>query len=326
MILHYEGTLVEQLFLEDVAVDFLFKDGVLYYYRRDVFEPLMGNAEAVIVDDSANLFFELHFVVDSVLDGSVEAGFTHPDDARLGFTVERSEDLQTWFTDMVTSGTVEDQMDGTWLYKARSPVLVNSVTKTGQLVLDFPTPNPLANPLTGVTIGDVPLSLPNFPYDMPADAAVLEADLVAAGFTGATVTDLMSGRYWVTTTYFQAGLMASPVDRVVIRSAALALPNFPYTIPGDEALLIADLEDLGWADVAVVYQGGYRIEIPDVASSAGYNVVHQVLYPTWLTLDDHDQIAVNGGGASFHGNYVNGDDIRTLVPSQFGRVRMTWTP
>jgi len=326
MILHYEGTLVEKLFLQDVAVDFLFKDGVLYYYRRDVFEPMMGDAEAVTVDDSANIFFELHFLVDCVLDGSVEAGFTHPDDARLGFTVERSEDLQTWVTDMVTSGTVEDQLDGTWLYKARSPVLVNSVTKTGRLVLDLPKPNPLANPLTGITLGDVALSLPNFPYDMPADAAVLEADLVAAGYAGATVTDLMSGSYWVTTTYFQSTLMASPVNRVIIRNVPQSLPRFPYTIPGDEALLIADLEDLGWADVAVVYQGGYKIEVPDVESSTAYNVQHQIFYPTWETLDIHDVVTLAGGGASFRGTYVNGDNIETLVPSQFGRVRMTWRP
>jgi hypothetical protein len=326
MILHYENTLVESLFLADIPLDFLFRDGKLYYYRRDVFELLMGNAEAVVVDDSANMFFEIHFLVDCVLDGSVEAGFTHPDDARLGFKVERSEDLQTWVSDMVTTGTVEDQLDGTWLYKARSTVLVDSVTKTGQLTLEMPFPDPRSIPLTGVVLGNVDLSLPHFPYHLPADASTLQADLRSAGYTGATVSTLGAGAYWVTVTNYAARLMGSPVTLVIIDNAGQSLPNFPYDIPTDSALLISDLKDLGWTDVAIVFQGGYKIFVPNISSSAGYAVTNRVSWTPYLVENIYGDLVNHVGLQGFQGTFVNEDDIRTLVPKQFARVRMTWTP
>ena len=326
MILHQGGTLVDDVRLGSTQVNFLLQGETLLYYRRGAFEADMGNAMCVIVDDTANQFFELHWLMDEEMDGSVEDGFTHPSDSRLTFVVERSEDLQTWTTDMLNVGAPEDQMDGTWLYKARSPMMVASVTKTGQLTLSRPTPDPRSNPITSITLGDVELDLPNYPYDMPADAATLEADLIAEGFTGATVTDLESGAYWVLTTDYAAQLPDSPVGRIVINNEVQDLPHYPYAIPGDDALLIADLEDLGWTDVAVVFQGGYQIQVPDVYSDTDYNVTHQVQWEPYLIPDRNGDLTIAVSYAGFLGSYLNEDDVRTEVKKQFARVRAVWTP
>lgn len=326
MILHQGSTLVDDVRLGSAQVDFLLQGDQLLYYRKGVFDPDMGGCLSVIVDDTANKFFELHWLMDEEMTGSVEDGFTHPSDSRLTFVVERSEDLVTWTTDFLNVVAPEDQMDGTWLYKARASVLVGSVTKTGQLSLSMPTPDPRSNPIISITLADVELTLPNYPYDMPGDAATLQADLIAEGFAGATVTDLSAGAYWVTVTDYAAQLLASPVDRVVIDNAPQDLPNFPYTIPGDEALLISDLEDLGWTDVAVVFQGGYEIEVPNVESSTAYNVTHRIDWTPYLIENNVGDLVNSVGGIGFQGSYVNEDSIRTEVVKQFGRVRAVWTP
>jgi hypothetical protein len=326
MILHQGSTLVDDVRLGSDRVDFLLQGTQLLYYRRGTFDEDIGEGLSVRIDDTENKFFELHWLMDEEMTGSVEDGFTHPEDSRLTFVVERSEDLETWTPDFLNVAAPEDQMDGTWLYKARSPMLVGSVTKTGQLTLSRPRPDPRSNPLTSITIADVELTLPNYPYDMPADAATLQADLIAEGFTGATVTDLSAGAYWVTVTDYAAPLPASPVNRILIDNTEQDLPNFPYAIPGDEAQLIADLEDLGWTDVAIVFQGGYEIEIPNVESSTDYNVAHRVEWTPYLVENSFGDLVNSVGQASFSGIYVNEDGIRTNVLKQFGRVRAVWTP
>lgn len=325
MILHQGGTLVDDVRLGSTQVDFLVRGGVLLYYRRGAFEADMGQGVAEVVEDGGDQYFELTWTMDALMDGDVESGLTHPDDSRLTFVVERSEDLTTWTTDFVNSAAPEDLMDGTWLYRARSPFLVASSVKTSQLVLDRPRPDPRSNPLTEVIVAGVSLTLPNYPYDLPADAATLQADLVAAGFTGATVEDLSSGAYWALVTNYAGQLPASPVSQLVIDNAIQGLPNYPYTIPGDEALLIADLEDLGWTDVSIVYQGGYRIEIPDVEST-GYSVINRVEWTPYLVENMLGELVNYVGSISFDGEAVNGDGTRTNVPCQFGRVRAVWTP
>ncbi len=325
MILHQGSTLVDDVRLGADQVDFLVHGGVLLYYRRGAFDGDMGQCVSEVVEDGGNKYFELTWTMDALMDGDVEGGLTHPDDSRLTFVVERSEDLTTWTTDFVNSAAPEDQMDGTWLYRARSPFPVASETKTSQLVLDRPRPDPRSNPLTEVIVGGVSLALPNYPYDLPADAATLEADLVAAGFPGSTVEALSSGAYWALVTNYAGQLPASPVSQLVIDNATQPLPNYPYTIPGDEALLVSDLEDLGWTDVSLVYQGGYRIEIPDVEST-GYNSANRVEWTPYLVENMLGELVNYVGTFAFASEAVNEDGIRTNVPSQFGRVRAVWTP
>lgn len=331
MILYQGSSLVDDVRLGSTQVDFLLQGAQLLYYRRGAFDGDMGHGESVVLDDTANKFFVIHWLMDEEMTGSVEDGFTHPSDSRLTFVVERSEDLVTWTTDFLNVAAPEDQMDGTWLYKAQSPVLVASVAKTGLLTLSQPTPDPRANPITGITLGDVSLTgLPNYPYQLPDDAAQLETDLVAEGYTGATVTDLASNAWWVLTTHHGIRQNGTTVSSITIMGEVQDLPNYPYSIPADNAQLITDLTGLGWADVAVVQQYGWEIEVPDVASATGYNVVHKVEWATYY--EDTPPSGFFGGGLAgyselkFNGTYVNEDDIRTNVPCQFGRVRAVWTP
>jgi hypothetical protein len=312
MILYQGGTLVDDVRLGSTQVDFLLQGTQLLYYRRSAFDEAMGHCQSEQIEIAGNKYWELIFLMDAEMDGDVETGLIHPDDARLTFVVERSEDLQTWTTDFLASGAPEDQMDGTWLYRARSPVLV-------------------ANPITSITLADVELTgLPNYPYQLPDDAAQLETDLVDEGFTGATVTALGTSAWWVLTTYHGIRLYSTTVSALTIMEEVQDLPNYPYSIPADNAQLIADLEDLGWDDVAVVQQSGWEIEVPDVPSATGYSVLHKVAWATYY--EDRLPSGFFPGGlvgtseVYFSGSYVNEDDIRTNVATQFGRVRAVWTP
>lgn len=146
-----------------------------------------------IVEDADEKWFEVGFDSLEELDGSAATGWTDPRgycDMRL----ERSENLVTWyeeeFTDCADSGTPNG--DGSWKYWARSIFPVDSKVKTGQIwcqspTADFNSYDTRNNPFTSIKINNVTQSLPNYPYTMPTDAATLQSDLRAAGWTGATV-------------------------------------------------------------------------------------------------------------------------------------------
>lgn len=311
---------IRKLLLNGREVTTLVRGGRVVY-RTGSAVPL-PQLEYRVFDDGDNKWWEAWFYSGEELSGSAADGWT---DVR-GYAVlrlERSEDLQSWdhnFTDLADNGTEVEA--GIWKYGGRTIYPVDSVTKTGQLSLVRSRPDPRSNPLTAIVISDVDLALPNFPYDLPTDAATLQADLVAEGFTGATVEALSGGAYWALVTNYAGQLPVSPVSQLVIDNATQSLPNYPYTIPGDEALLISDLEDLGWTDVSIVYQGGYRIDIPDVEST-GYNPSHRVDWTPYLVENMLGELVNYVSSISFDSEAVNEDGVRTAVASQFTRLRLT---
>lgn len=151
-------------------------------------------------------WFEFGFTIDARLSGSAADGWTDP----FGFvsiTPQRTEDMENYtsgeFGDCVGSPTEND--DGTFDYWFRSIYPIDSAIKTGVIIAQSPTPPYLNsdarnNPFTALTLGNVPQSLPNFPYTMPGDAAQMQADIRALGWTGATVTST-SNLEWAITIY-----------------------------------------------------------------------------------------------------------------------------
>lgn len=139
--------------------------------------------------DGLEKWFEVGFIAPGLLAGSAGAGWV---DATgwLRIWLEHSEDLVTWSDDPLIDcpGSPSETEDG-WEYWARSPWPVDSMVKSGILFCesDARTGDPRNNPFTSITIADEVQDLPNFPYSMPDDAAQLQADLRAAGWTGATV-------------------------------------------------------------------------------------------------------------------------------------------
>lgn len=143
-----------------------------------------------MTNDGGEQFFEVAFTSGELLNGSAAEGWQ---DVRgyLDFKLQQSEDLIQWHEGLFVDapGSPEDMPDGSFRYWSRCIYPVNSTIKTGQMRATGPGGNDLRNgPFTALTLGGVVQSLPGFPYAMPTDAARLQADLRAIGWTGATVT------------------------------------------------------------------------------------------------------------------------------------------
>ncbi|MDP3851962.1 MAG: hypothetical protein Q8Q59_15780 [Luteolibacter sp.] len=145
--------------------------------------------------------FEVGFNVPELLVGSAATGWTDANHF-IRLDLQRSEDLVTWTEgEMIDcAATAIPVGDGTYDYWARLIHPVDSAVKTGQLVCASTAAdgNVNNNPFQGITLNGVALALPNAPYTMPTHAAVLQADLVALGFTGATVS-ASSATVWAVT-------------------------------------------------------------------------------------------------------------------------------
>jgi len=132
------------------------------------------------------IWFDVGFDVPEILTGSASAGWTGSAATYLPIW---SEDLTTWLTGKFSdcAGNPVDNGDGTWRYWMRSMYPVDSETKTGSIQSQN-SGDVRNNPLTSLVIDSVAISLPHYPYTMPGDAATMQADIRAAGWSGATVT------------------------------------------------------------------------------------------------------------------------------------------
>ena len=144
------------------------------------------------VEEDDEKWFEVGFTVPFKLNGNARDGWFDRYGVRLA--LQRSETLLSWhlgeFTDCANSPT--KNLDGSYTYWCRSIYPVDSLIKTGNIYVqspgDYGQPDSRNNPFTGITINGVVQSLANAPYTMPGDAAQLQTDLRALGWTGATVT------------------------------------------------------------------------------------------------------------------------------------------
>jgi hypothetical protein len=134
-------------------------------------------------------WFEVGFIFPARLAGDASRGWVDPS-GRCRLWAEWSEDLVAWstvgFIDCAGSPT---EVDDGWEYWCRSILPVDSVEKSGNIWCESTeaSGDSRNNPFTSLTIAGVVQTLPNFPYEMPSDAAQLQTDLRAAGWTDATV-------------------------------------------------------------------------------------------------------------------------------------------
>ena len=149
---------------------------------------LMAVTTPEVVEDADERWFEVSFISPVQLAGNARDGWLDPT-LKVAFHLERSEDLASW-----SHGEWLDRpstpVPGGWEYRGRSPYPVNSYQRTAQLLCDATRrkPDVRNGPITGITLAGVAQNLPHFPYALPADAAQLQTDLRAVGWTGATVT------------------------------------------------------------------------------------------------------------------------------------------
>ena len=175
---------------QGVVVDRVIRRGCEIYPNDGVAAHELPDTFVRMVLDDGRKWFEFGFAADQLMQGDGDIGFS--DEGGLIFAFAQfSEDLVAWssagFGASPTPPTLRD--DGQWEHWFRAKLPANASPKVGLLSVFSTDANgdPRNMPFTGVRIGDVDLDLPNFPYTMPADAAQLQADIRAAGFSGATV-------------------------------------------------------------------------------------------------------------------------------------------
>ena len=178
-------------------IDLLINGGQIVWARIPAtpgMPSLLGTR--ITEDDTGNgpeKWFECGFPIRDIDDmvGNASAGWT----TLHGFfrlVLWWSENLADWSVGkFISVGTTLETLDGIdcTVYWARSIYPVDSMIKTGQLMAAN-SGNTRNNPIISVVINGEIQDLQHYPYDMASGTAraLLQADLRASGWTGATVT------------------------------------------------------------------------------------------------------------------------------------------
>lgn len=236
------------------------------------------SVKVVMVTDADAGWMEVEVTLPDELDGSIADGWS-TDDADSRIRLQWSSDLIEWteagWSDAPGKVTV-DNGDGTKTWFGRYDV----PRKWYNAIVDLRmTSRRHGKSITGIDVGGSTLSLPNYPYLMPDDAAQLQADLIADGLTGAVVSTTI-GDWEVDGADFAVSrvpfaFVMDGADVTDVRKPAgfstvsISLPNYPYTMPTDEALLESDLQAAGYSYASVqVLKDEWDIYLPDYESLA----------------------------------------------------------
>jgi hypothetical protein len=148
--------------------------------------------------------------------------------------------------------------------------------------------------ITDITAQGSSVSL-SYPYDMPADAATLQADLRTAGFTGALVTSASAslvaraknhsadGTFPITLTMSGSSVTAAEEHD----GTPITLPSAPYSMPTQRASLQTDLRAAGQSGAVVkIYDDTWTILLPDISAGGDDRDLTLTIdpgdpYPAW---------------------------------------------
>ena len=312
---------------------------MLLYQGRQIW-PCLGvvplPSQAYRFDDATDAkWFEVGFRSPEILSGNASAGWTDP----RGYVVmelQSSVDLQTWamgqFVDCAS--TAIDNGDGTFDYWARCVIPEHY----NEVMVDLTaTSDRAGKSITGVSVMRAAVDLSGFPYAMPADAARLQTDLRAAGYTGATVTSTSAALTATARNHTVDGVKhigltqsGNTVTSVIYQGGAVTTGmSYPYSLPSQRAALQADLRTAGLSGaVVMLHADSWEVTLPDRAAS-GINREFS------LTIDPGDPFKVWDYFGNYQGeapaNTVNGTSGHVRTPggapllersSQFARMRI----
>lgn len=232
-----------------------------------------------MVADANGFWFEFGFRVDAVLTGNAGAGWTDVGNY-VKFEIEQSLDLAAWSLGKFGASPdgVIDHGDGSFTYWSRCYVPVYLQAVMVDLVA---TSDRYGKSITAIEVMGTAVDLPNFPYAMPAEAASLQADLRAEGYTGATVTSTAGSLVAVARNHTPTGTISmvltqngsAAVTGVTAYvpgtgNVTVSLAGYPYAMPSQRAALQADLRTAGYGGtVIMLYGDAWVITLPDRTAS-----------------------------------------------------------
>jgi len=264
---------VSKIYYQGQMVPFLIRGGKIVHASEPVALP---DTVMRMADDAEGEWLELGFLSAVELIGSPSDGWTDAD-GYVTIRVQNSFDLETW-------------MSGNWIPSPTSPVIANgdgtfwywSRSTTPRFWKNLLIDNRIGSNRHGKSITNIKLAystvtLPGYPYAMPAQAATLQADLIAAGYAGCTVQTSAADISVDITNYYYANSLSNRerLDPVVdaapkvtnvttVDGGSISLPRYPYQMPGDQAALQTDLRAAGFSGAVVkLYGNPWEIFIPD---------------------------------------------------------------
>jgi hypothetical protein len=238
---------------------------------------------------------------------------------------------------------VETTPDG-FRYWARSPIPAWYYNIVCDLTA---TTSRYGKSVTAVKVGGVAITAGmSYPYPMPADAARLQTDLRAAGYTGALVTSSTGSLTLDITNHNYSNnnynrdnlpftLSGGNVTQVRTVNNAIIPLAYPYAMPAAAATLQADLRAAGQSGAVVrLYGDSWTVFLPN--RPAANNLARQLQvdfdpgdpYPSWNMFGTYEGLMPDNFVTGTSGNVrpgVGGAQIPE-ANKQFGRMQVTPGP
>lgn len=269
--------------------------------------------EARTVLDSTALWFEVDVILPSGFTGSAAAGWTRTSD-QIHLGLHWSENLTSW-TAACSGWTAAPGSwpvtlgDGRKLWTCRYATPVYWMAT----MVDFRHTSDLhGKSITGISVlGTAVTTGMSYPYAMPADAARLQTDLRAAGYTGAVVSSttgtlIATARNHISTSTSTLRVTMSGSNVTAVQYpdySSIPAANFPYSMPSQKASLQADLRTAGATGaVVMLHSDQWQILIPNrnatgnvrssvVTFSPGDPFAMYDMYGTYTGINPADTVA-----------------------------------
>ena len=296
-----------------------------------------------MAEDSDASWMEVSFISPDLLTGSASAGWVWTGGGQsLTATLEQSTDLQTWSLGQFQNAPgYPVAVAGGWEYRGRS--LVPSKWKNVMCDLTISSARG-GKSIDSLTVKNAPVSLPGYPYPMPAAAATLQSHLRAAGFPGALVTVATRPQTFGirnhTPTIAAMLQVVSGVGGVTsVRAYSggawnhIPLPAYPYAIPSSQSTLQSHLRAAGFTGAVVrLFASEWTIQLPNIPAGAFDRNISLTFTPPdpapyWDSFGVYQGLTPDNGASGDSGN------VRTPAGAplaeaarQFARLRVTPTP
>ena len=113
----------------------------------------------------------------------------------------------------------------------------------------------------------------------------------------------------------------NPLISLTLNSTLIPLPHFPYTMPGDAALMQANIRAAGYAGATVTATSAldWVIYIPAITLTV-FGAQNHVDWPGFLVPDEYGNMVNWSSSMGFGGEFVNGAGVRTHLAKQFARL------
>ena len=280
---------------------------------------------AVMVDDATGYWFEMEVVLPPSFVGNPSDGWTGdllPGYPPVTLGLFRSETLTTWSAAGVGWDTSPGRETPETLANGWKKWFVRCIEMPAwwrEIMIDVVASSDRhGKSIVAIQLFRAPVTLPHYPYAMPSQAATLQADLRAAGYTGATVSSISGPLIAPAVWHRQAGrgtlyvtMSGSNVTDVKWQGTTVGA-GYPFSMPSQKAALQTMLTAALGGDpnnqaVVMLHSDTWTITLPDRVTTAQIRdfiltVAPDDPYPAWDAFGQYLGLLSANGVTGTHGN------------------------